>query len=501
MTYDEILARLDEYLYALSTEDRQVRTGRKSKPGFTAIQERFADLFADESVMAVRAAIERNPDPRARDRMERTLFTLLEGVMAKSQLPLEEELLDACAEASAEVGGETVGWYEFRGRIAREGDAVRREALRKAQAVLAGKLDSKRLDLEHASRQALAQFGFRTVREYAETKKRIRYDKLLDKVVPILEETTGLYRRVMSDAIRTAYGLELGEVPSAHAIHWRAGREFDRHFPADKLVGAISEAFAVLGLPLASVPGIEIDAEDRPKKNPRASCYAAKAPGEVHLIIRPQGGYDDYRSFLHEAGHAIHFALTDAALPYEWRQLARSHALTEIFSFTMEHLAQNHLWLEHALRLPKAAAERVSAWSLLGNLFLLRRLIAKFTYELAFDEKPFDIPRNKALYASTLKDLTGFAFEPEFWLEDMDPGFYSADYLRAWIASAQLEEHLVRKFGDRWFLKRDSGAFLKGLYAKGVSWEAEELVQSLGMTPWDPLPLIRKFDGVSKLLR
>ena len=25
---------------------------------------------------------------------------------------------------------------------------------------------------------------------------------------------------------------------------------------------------------------------------------------------------------------------------------------------------------------------------------------------------------------------------------------------RGWIASAQIEEHLIRRFGDRWFLKR-----------------------------------------------
>jgi len=29
---------------------------------------------------------------------------------------------------------------------------------------------------------------------------------------------------------------------------------------------------------------------------------------------------------------------------------------------------------------------------------------------------------------------------------------------------------------------------------------AEDFVSDLGMTPWNPLPLIRKFDGVKKLL-
>lgn len=501
MSYEDILRQLEAYHVALSTEDRLVRVGLKPRPEFTAIQNRFSELFSQESITAVRQAMDLAANPKKREQMERTLFALLEGVMAKEELPIEEEILGLCSRLSADVGGERVGYYEFAGRISRTDDFDARERLRAAQVSLIEQLIPKQIEREHVSRQNLSKFGFGSVREYAETKKKIRYEDLLKKTIPILEETTGLYRRVMSDAVKRAYGRELGAIGAAHGLHWRAGREFDRLFPAEQLLPLCSTAFSTVGLGLEDIRAIHVDAEDRPKKNPRACVYATRVPDEIHLIIKPKGGYDDYRAFMHEGGHALHFAGTDAALPYEWRLLPRSHALTEIFSFVMEHLAENPLWLEHVLHLPKAAAERVAAWALLGNLFMLRRYIAKFTYELAFDEKPYDAVRNKEFYAGTLKELTGFVYEPQLYLEDMDAGFYSADYLRAWISSAQLEEHLTRTYGDRWFLRRETGAFLKTLYAKGVSWENEELIASLGMTPWDPLPLIRKFDAVAKLLR
>ena len=501
MTYEEILKRLEEYQAALAAEDRLARTGLKPKPDLAATHGRFADLFTQEMLMEVRGLIERAPQPKRRDQMERALFALMEGMMSEATLPLEEQLLHAASSAEAEVDGARVAYYDLAPRISAEEGYEKREALRAAQAAEAEKLSPMRLDLEHALRQKLAKFGFRSVREYCETKKRLRYDVFLAKTLPILEETTGLYRRVMSDAMKRAYGRELGEIGSAHAIHWRAGREFDHLFPADKLAPLCAGAFATLGLPLDQARQIRVDAEPRAGKHPRACCYAPRAPEDIHVILKPQGGYEDVRAFLHEAAHAAQLAAVDPSLPYEWRSLPRSHALAETFAFLVEHLPESPLWLEHVLHVPKGAAERVAAWSLLGNLFLLRRYVAKFTYELAFDEKPYDVARNKALYSETLKDLTGFRFEPEFYLEDMDGGFYSADYLRAWIASAQLEEHLVRRFGDRWFLKRDTGSFLKELFAKGCSWDAEEMVQSLGMTAWDPLPLIRKFDGVSRLLR
>lgn len=501
MSYEEILKQLEEYHAALSAEDRLARTGLKAKPDFASIRGKYDELFTDAAIMTVRELIERAPSPRKRDQMERALFALLEGMIAAATLPVEEQILAKAAGLSAEVDGKDVGFHELTARIAAEDDPAKREEIRRAQAALAEELVPLRLEHEHALRQKLTGFGFGTLREYAETKKRIRYDVFLGKALPILEETTGLYRRVMGDAVRRAYGKELGGISAAHVHHWRAGREFDHLFPPDKIMPLVVGAFATIGLPFEQSQAIRVDAENRPGKHPRAICYSPRAPEEIHLILKPQGGFEDVRSFLHEGGHALHFAHVDATLPYEWRGLPRSHALAETFAFLIGHLPENPLWLEHVMHVPKAAADRLAAWALLGDLFMLRRYVAKLSYELAFDEKPFDATRNRELYAKTLKDLTGFAYEPEFWLEDMDGGFYSADYLRAWIAAAQVEEHLVRKYGDRWFLKRDTGAFLKEHFAKGASVDAEELVQSLGMTPWDPLPLIRKFDGVARLLR
>ena len=35
---------------------------------------------------------------------------------------------------------------------------------------------------------------------------------------------------------------------------------------------------------------------------------ASDPPKIVHLITRAQGGLHDYQAFLHEAGHALHYA-------------------------------------------------------------------------------------------------------------------------------------------------------------------------------------------------
>ena len=53
---------------------------------------------------------------------------------------------------------------------------------------------------------------------------------------------------------------------------------------------------------------IRLDLDDRPQKSPRACVIASDPPKVVHLITRAQGGLHDYQAFLHEAGHALHYA-------------------------------------------------------------------------------------------------------------------------------------------------------------------------------------------------
>ena len=71
---------------------------------------------------------------------------------------------------------------------------------------------------------------------------------------------------------------------------------------------------------------------------------ASDPPNVVHLITRAQGGLHDYQAFLHEAGHALHYAGCDPALPYTFRKLSRDHALTEIYSYIVEAISREPGW-------------------------------------------------------------------------------------------------------------------------------------------------------------
>ena len=63
----------------------------------------------------------------------------------------------------------------------------------------------------------------------------------------------------------------------------------------------------------------------------------------------------------------------------------------------------------------------------------------------SFERELFKVPAPQihGRYEEFLTEATGIRYRSDGYLSDMDAGFYSADYLRAWIRSAQLRRHLV----------------------------------------------------------
>ena len=79
----------------------------------------------------------------------------------------------------------------------------------------------------------------------------------------------------------------------------------------------------------------------------------------------------------------------------------------------------------------------------------------------------------------------------------MDGGFYSADYLRAWIRSAQLRAHLLREVGEDWWRSTKTGDILRDLFAEGTKPSSEEIAGRLGFEPLDTGPLVADLSAVS----
>ena len=245
-----------------------------------------------------------------------------------------------------------------------------------------------------------------------------------------------------------------------------------------------------LGFDLAAMPNIRLDLDDRPQKSPRACVIASNPPQVVHLITRAQGGLHDYEALLHEAGHALHYGGCDPGLPYAFRSLSRDHALTEIYSYISAKIVNESGWHEHYFSLPEKTARENAEAGLFIEVMLFRRYVAKLQFELEFWGRFARDGGSEKGYAEHQLAATGVRYRPDWFLADMDAGFYSADYLRAWIRSAQLRASLLEEVGEDWWQSTKTGDFLRSLFAEGTRPSNEEIAARLGFEPLDCAPLL-----------
>jgi hypothetical protein len=203
-----------------------------------------------------------------------------------------------------------------------------------------------------------------------------------------------------------------------------------------------------------------------------------RVPGEVHLVIAPSGGRDDYEALLHEAGHTEHYAHTAPELEFEFRMLG-DNAITECFAFLLQHLVDEPQWLVRRLGLPDAEARRVAAHGRAKRLVYLRRYAAKIAYELELHSGARSDGELPDLYAGLLGDAVHAAWPPETYLADVDEHYYCACYLRAWALEAAVRVHLRERFGPDWFASARAGEVLRGLWSEGERRRPEELLAEL----------------------
>ncbi len=494
--YERIIWDCESYERDICAEVLAVGNGLKTVSDTAAVAAKYAALFSPKNVKYTRHLADCLFGRAVIERHDRSAWHLLEGLIARKLAKASDELDTAQSRGQVHCAGRNVPYHDVIPRLSAERDPERRERLWNAYlGFIEDKLNPLAVEYNKLRLRTMNRQGFVNERDYAEKRKRFSLADLAAKLAPVRAATEELYMEAMRDHVRKRLRLRFPGMSRAHESYFLGMREFDRLFPAKRLLPICLETFRGLGLDFAAQANLRVDAENRPGKDSRAFCVGINPPEEVHLSIKPRGGVEDYASFLHEAGHAWHYALTGDQLCYEYRAMPRSYALTEVFSFLFEYLTQNERWLVSVAGLDPEQAADVADRLKLADLYLLRRFLGKLEYEIEFSKQPLDNWHNAFAYRQILSSYTGTAYDDVSYLLDMDEDLYTADYLRAWLAEAQLREKLVRDFGPDWFRCPAAGEFLKGLWAKGESWENEDLVRHIGAEPWDTSALLRRFIG------
>lgn len=468
MDLDAYRSEAEEFLSALTREHYLHFAGHKPEFEIEAVYERHAALFAREAVEELRPTGERE-----------LLEFAVQGFLGQATKREEAELARREAELEIELDGEAIPFRQSSVVQANEPDADRRAAIEAARnEVTEAELNPLHLRAHERTARLVRELGWPHMVAMCEELSGIDLHELQRQTSAFLASTEARYEPALEPELQRRLGFGFDRLRRSDLAAFFRAPDLDAAFPADKLVDALDETLALMGFDLHGQANVTVDAAQRPTKSPRAFCAPVRVPEEIYLVIAPVGGRDDFEALFHEAGHTEHFAHADDALPFERRFLG-DNSFTEAFAFLFQHLCHDPGWLRDVLGAddPEPIVRHAEA----TLFFFLRRYSAKLGYELRLHGN-----HNGDLageYARRLSEALHVDWPRATWLADVDPFFYAACYLRAWVLERQVAHALSEEFGNRWWAERAAGDRLRAIWSRGQRAHGEELLAELGGEP------------------
>ena len=460
----------DRFIAALDEEYYLHFAGLKDSFELTPIYERYADLATLDACRRLGEAAQ----SADRGGVELWRFAC-EGYLGNLTREEAEEIAGLEATLEAEVDGERIGFRLLRPAIANEPDRGRRERLDRARVELtASELNAHHVRMAEIRGEAIGPLGAETYRDlYA--RFAFPLDELAGQCERFLAATEDLYVSAFDRLFRRRVGVPLEEAKRWDLPRLFRATEWDAGFTAEAMVPALEATLLGLGVDLRRQENVHLDVEARPTKSPRAFCAPIEVPGRVMLVIQPMGGPDDWHALFHEAGHTEHYAHTTADLPVEARRLG-DNAVTEGWAMVLELIVNEPEWLTR--RLDFARPEEFAAEAAAGQLYFVRRYAAKFLYELELHGGA-SLEGMDTRYVERMQDALKIEPSAADYLADVDPGFYSSSYLRAWAFESLLRGFLREEFGRAWFTRAEAGGLLRELWSEGQRPTADELIDEV----------------------
>ncbi len=479
-----LIADLQKFDEALSREHYLNSSGQKDELESSKIYRQFKHLFSKEHIEEAKKSIS--------DKKGRLLYDAFVGNFVGNQLKAISDKSNSYeASAIVDVNGQQIPFRQIGSILMNEDIREKRKMLYEATKPVKKKLTSFEKRSWKKVYQLIQELSSKSYVDYLSFIKEVDYSEIAEQMREFLVRTEDLHKSHIEKNM-ASIGVRVKDAQPYDYAYYARAKPFDAFFKKEKLVETAKSFWNNFGFDIDNQKNVIVDVEERPKKVPRAFCMPVRVPEEVILVIKPQGGQDDYQAFFHESGHTEHFANTDASLPYEFKHLG-DHSVSESYAFLIEYLLANKLFLQKHLGMSEADTHKFSHFIMEQKLQAFRRYAAKVLYELKLhrndltklDDKfmPTDGSYSSPakMYVDLLTKATKINYRPESFLLDVDSGLYAADYCRAWMFEVMIRKKLEEKYGKNWFENKEAASFMKEMWKWGSSGKSvNELAQMIG---------------------
>ncbi|MDT5059605.1 MAG: hypothetical protein QOH63_64 [Acidobacteriota bacterium] len=475
------------YCSTLELAHYRHRAGLERELNLEPIYDRYGGLFTLSAIDDLEHYRQETPEHRETERagLHKLSGSVRLGYLEAQARELTDEIARCASSAYVGWSGESVPVNNVPKLISNEPIASRRRELsaRWIDALrVCDDLRAARLESFHESARTL---GFDSYRALYTNITGVDYERLAATARNFLERTESAYTSALAHAVpRDLPGVSLDDLQHADYLYFQRLPRLDPFFPSQELMTTYKAAMEGFGIRVERQQNIHIDDQERPLKNPRAACFRVNPPDDVRLLLAPVGGSYDYTVLFHEAGHAQHFGWSSRELVSQHPEFLYTpeNSTTEGYAFLFSHLFLDEGFIvEHRSGVSPERAREIVRDLTLMICSSVRRRCGSLNYEITLhDSSDLRSEQLAATYADALSQSMGFRREAALYLTDVDDGFYSAAYLRAWAFEASLREHLRTRYGRRWWASRKCGDDLIDLWNTSSRYSVEELAQLIG---------------------
>ncbi|MEP6732054.1 MAG: hypothetical protein ABJE10_15515 [bacterium] len=482
----------------LSREFYESLSGLKAEAQIQPLYEKFRAIFSDESLEVAREAFMGSAAGTEEQRSARLLLDWqVESYSSRQLASLDEREIAWEGETVVQLpDGRAIPYQRTSIELANSTDRHERAMIETARAKLVehelAPIKQERFQRERDITESIGLAdGYNATWELLSG---ISLTGLRTECEAFLRDTRSMWEDVAPRVARRVLGMELSETTRADALALFRAREFDEFFPAREMEPAIRRQVTEMGIDPEAHGRIILDTGDREGKRSRAFCAPVRVPDEVYLVLRPHGGQVDWNTFLHELGHALHYAYIRPDHPMEFRFMG-DNSVTEGFAMLFDHLMQDAGWLHRYTGLDKRTSPAFLRTAGFEELHFLRRYCAKFIYETQLYGGDLPWASLPDLYVETLTSATNFQYARADAFVDVDPRYYAARYLRAWQHQALLTETLVETFNADWWRNPKAGPWMvESLFEEGQRELAQEQAARVTGKTLSFAPLIRSIE-------
>jgi len=406
-----------------------------------------------------------------------------EDLFLRQRVEPIQSLLDSWIKgAKAQVNGHDVPFSEIITWCQEATNKTDREALMREARSLCRFL----APFSHSTWKALLEcveeeLGYESYFRFCQAKKGAILSRYPGLALRFLDLSANMYFPMMDRWLGSMkQPLRLEESSRFDAIYLLGLRYLDHLFPKE-LKGAAGTK-AVLALFEQLFPEWKnITVHTQGKKGRQSYCIPLRIPQEIHVIAGPIHGWLDLEALFHELGHAVFFANNAPGLRPEEKDYFQSAALSETFAFLFQLHSMSEPFLTKCFSVNRNVALLLEGVHKLKFLTLCRRYAAKayIEYENFIHNR---VSHGQDLYAKAMKRYTGFQYDPETYLFDLMPDFYSMDYFEAFLAAPCLAVFLQTSFGRNWFLEDGAHAMMRSWWTEGNRYGLDEFLKRISVT-------------------